>query len=121
MEVQALETHIREDAKHNVGTCCVELELLFFSGVTSLAFLASTNVLFQFHFLRGLLDVGVHVLKNLGGNFVVLLDLEDSELLGVLVAPFKLALIVHRHRLALYVLHRFKNILSHLATVNCLV
>ena len=76
LEVHALETHICEDSKHNVRAGRIELELLFLSGVTSLTLFTGTYVLFHFHFLGRLFDVCVHVLKNLGVNFIVLFYLK---------------------------------------------
>jgi hypothetical protein len=49
---------------------------LFFSRVTSFTLFAGTDVLFHFHFLGRFFDVCVHVLKDLGGNFIVLFYLK---------------------------------------------
>lgn len=121
LEVHALKTHICEDSKHNVRAGRIELELLFLSGVTSLTLLSGTDVLFHFHFLGCLFNVCVHVLKDLGGNFIVLFNLKCSELFSIHVAPFKLALVVHSHGFSSYVLHCFQNVFGDLATIDCLV
>lgn len=112
--------HVGPNTEQQILPLLGQLHILFQSKV-SLACSSPLVLLDLCNFLSGTFAMLLHVLEDVTGDIIVLLEFDLSQFIDVVVAPGKFIHLVHGHGFAGDVLHNGYDLFSCLAVINGLL